>query len=244
MCRAPDSPTIFIFAGQLLGIAIVAPAWCFLSFVLGPTPSEIARSGRGREIRTGELPFLLPIILTFHTAEVFAAFCSPTPEARHYWTWAWQMAHLEIGVLEFIVARLWSTVSSAKTNSRTGAVSLVTFLAVFGSVSSGVWIYTLLSAPHSISEIFALERVVHSDFISHTRWALQADEVFAFASSFLWLLYSLMDLGVAGIEGKIVIIPVALFPIVVACLGPGSAFALGWYWRETLIQGGKVKGLK
>ncbi|KAG6356735.1 hypothetical protein INS49_014609 [Diaporthe citri] len=153
-------------------------------------------------------------------------FCSATPEARHYWTWAWQMAHLEIGVLNFIVARLSSTVSPAKTNSRTGAVSLESFLAVLGSVSSGVWIYMLLSAPHSISETFALESGVHSDFISHTRWALQADEVFAFASSFLWLLYSLLDLGFAGIEGKKIIIPVVLFPIVVACLGPGSAFAL------------------
>lgn len=169
-------------------------------------------------------------------------FCSPTLEARHYWTWAWQMAHLEIGVLNFIVSRLSSIVSLGKTNSRTGAVSPVAFLAAFCAISSGVWIYTLLSAPYSISEIFALERVVHSDFISHTRWALKADEVFAFASAFLWLSYSLLDLGVAGIEGRKIIIPVVLFPIVVACLGPGSAFALGWYWRETLIQAGKAKG--
>lgn len=242
--RIADSPTLFIFAGQLLGIATVAPAWCFLSFVLGPSPSEIARSGRGREIKTGELPFLLPIILAFHTAEVFAMFCSPTPETRHYWTWAWQMAHLEIGVLNFIVARLSSIVSSAGTTTRTGSVSPVAFVAAFCLVSSGVWIYTVLSAPHSISEIFALERVVHFDFISHTRWALQADEVFAFANAFLWLLYSLLDLGVAGTEGMKIIISVALFPIVVACLGPGSAFALGWYWRETLIQAGKVRGSK
>lgn len=101
---------------------------------------------------------------------------------------------------------------------------------------------SLLSAPHSIAEMFALKRVVHSDFISHTRWALQADEVFAFVSSFLWLLYSLLDLRVAGIKGEKVIIPIAVFQIVVACLGPGSAFALGWCWRETLIQAGEVKG--
>lgn len=147
-------------------------------------------------------------------------------------------------MLNFIVARLSSIVLSARTTTRTGSVSPVAFVAAFCLVSSGVWIYKVLSAPHSISEIFALERVVHFDFISHTRWALQADEVFAFASAFLWLLYSLLDLGVAGTEGMKIIIPVAVFPIVVACLGPGSAFALGWYWRETLLQAGKVRGSK
>lgn len=241
-CHA-DSPTIFTFAGQLLGIGFVAPVMFFLTFVFGPSPSEIARSGRGREIRTGDISFLLPIILTLYTAEVFAAFCSPTPESRHYWAWAWQMAPLEVGVLNFIVAKLSSSFSSAQITTHTSRISPAAFLAVMGSVSSGVWVHMLMSAPRPLSEIFVPDTGADtSNFVLHTRWAVQVDEMFAFAGSFLWLLYSLLDLGVAGISAKRIIIPVAVFPIVVACLGPGSAFALGWYWKETLILAGETKG--
>lgn len=146
------------------------------------------------------------------------------------------MAHLEIGVLNFIVGKLFA---SAKT-TRTGGISPVAFLAVLCSFSTGVWLYMILSAPHSISEIFIPDKGVHSDFILHTRRALQLDELSGFASSFVWLLYSLLELRAAGIEGKRIILPVVLFPIMLACLGPGSTFALGWYWKETLIQAGNV----
>lgn len=228
--RHADSPTIFAFAGQLLGIGFVAPVLCFLAFVFGPSSSKIARSGRGRELRTRDISFLPPIVLFLYTAEVFAMFCSRTPETRHYWTWAWQMAPLEVGVLNFVVARLSSATSSARATAHNGGVSPAAFLDVMGSISSAVWLYTLLFAPHSLSEIFAPNMGAHSEFISHTRLGLQADEISAFAGSYLWLLYSLVDLrGFPGILAKHTIVPVALFRTVVVCLGPGSAFALGWY---------------
>lgn len=236
-------PTIFIFAGQLLGFGSAAPVFYFLVLVVGPSPSELARSGRGRQLITRSISFLLPIILLLHTAEVFAAFCSETPEARHYWTWAWQMAHLEIGVLNLIVAVVFSIFTSAKT-TRTGGASPAVLLAVLGSVSTGVWLHTILPAPYSISDIFVPDQGGHSDFISHTRWALQLDELSGFASSFIWLVYSLLDLRAAGIERKYTILPVALFPLMIVCLGPGSAFALGWYWKEVLIHAGMVKRSK
>lgn len=190
-------------------------------------------------MRTKDISFLLPIILLLHTAEVFAAFCSPAPETRHYWTWAWQMAHLEIGVINFIVWRLFSSFASAGT-TRTGGISPAALLAGMASVSTGIWLYMILTAPHSIRKIFVTDKVVHSDFILHTRRALQLDELSGFASSFAWLLYSFLDLWAAGTEAKKIILPVALSPAVLACLGPGSTIALGWYWKETLIQAGNV----
>lgn len=235
---------MFIFAGQLLGFGFVAPVFYFLVLLVGPSPSELARSGRGRQLNTGSISFLLPIILLLHTAEVFAAFCSPSLEFRHYWTWAWQMAHLEIGVLNFIIGRLFSMSTSAKTN-RNGGVSPAVFLIVLSSVSTGVWLYTNRSAPYPISEIFFPDQGRHSDFIPHTRSALQLDELSGFAGCFVWLFYSFVDLWAAGIEGKYsLVFPVALFPLVLAYLGPGSAFALGWYWKETLIGAGMVKRSK
>ncbi|KAI3392214.1 hypothetical protein diail_6075 [Diaporthe ilicicola] len=239
LTQIPDSPTIFSFAAQLLGIGSVAPVLYFLSFVFGPSPSELSHSARDRELRTGNILFLLPIILALHTSEVFGAYCSPTPETRHYWTWAWQMAPLWIGVLNFIAARLSSAVPSLKT-LRTSS-SPTTLLAVLGSISSAVWIYTLTSSPHSISELFVPDKEAQFDFILHTRQALQSDEVYVFAGSFLWLLYSLLDLHTSGVAGRKFIVPVVLLPITAACLGPGSAFSLGWYWREALLQASETK---
>lgn len=235
---------MFIFAGQLLCFGFIAPVLYFLVLLFSPSPSEFATSSRGRQLKTGSISFLLPIILLLHIAEVFAAFCSPSLEARHYWTWAWQMAHLEIGVLNLIVWGLFSMFTSAKT-TRNGGVSPAKFLVVLGSVSTGVWLYAKFSAPYPMSDIFVPDQGGHSDFILHTRWALQLDELSGFASCFIWLFYSFLDLWAAGIEGKYSwVLPVALFPVVLACLGPGSAFALGWYWKENLIGSGMVKRSK
>ena len=74
------------------------------------------------------------------------------------------MAHLEIGVLNLIVGRLFSALTLAK-STRSGGISPVAFLAVLGSVSTGVWLYTLLSAPYRISQMFVPDKGGHSDFI-------------------------------------------------------------------------------
>lgn len=147
--------------------------------------------------------FLLPIILALHTSEVFGAYCSSTPETRHHWTWAWQMAPLWIGILNFVAAGLSSAFSSAKT-PRTSSPGVL--LGVLGSISSAVWLYTLISSPHPISELFIPEGNEQFDFILHTRLALQSDEVYIFAASFLRLLEALNVL-ISRVSSTLEILP-------------------------------------
>lgn len=75
-----------------------------------------------------------------------------------------------------------------------------------------------------------------TDFIPLARRALQFDEICTFSGSFLWLLYSILDLGTAEVSRGNLITKVALLPILVYSIGPGATFALGWYWRETLLE--------
>lgn len=77
---------------------------------------------------------------------------------------------------------------------------------------------------------------VQTGFIEHTRRAFQCDEVFGFASSYLWLLYMFVDLYSAELIGTSSLFGCATLPVVALVTGPGTAFALGWFWRETILQ--------
>lgn len=65
---------------------------------------------------------------------------------------------------------------------------------------------------------------------------MQCDEVFSFGSSFLWLLYMFVDLYTAGLIGMRSVAVSCFIPFVAIVVGPGSAFALGWYWREHVLS--------
>lgn len=68
---------------------------------------------------------------------------------------------------------------------------------------------------------------------------MQCDEVFSFGSSFLWLLYMFVDLYTAGLIGMGSVAVSCFIPFVAIMAGPGSAFALGWYWREHVLSASK-----
>ncbi|KAI4859733.1 hypothetical protein F4820DRAFT_462258 [Hypoxylon rubiginosum] len=226
-------PTLFTFAGQLLGLGSVAPVFYFLSFAFGPTASDLARtSARGRKIGHQESGLLLLIVLAFHTCEVFAMFLAPNLATRHYWTWAWQLAPVWIGISNFLLSRVASPLLP-----KSGVLtSPKTVLAVLGLVSAGVWIYTLSFSPFSLSTIFIPLAEAQSEYVPHVRKALQTDHLAVFSSSFLWLTYSFLDLSSAGLLSTNWVLNVALVSIVAAIAGPGAAFIFGWYIRERALS--------
>lgn len=225
-----NSPTIFTFAAQLLGIGSVAPLFYYLCWVFGPSDQSMSKSLTSRNIETEGISLLLPIILLFHTSEVFAAFWSSTLESRHYWTWAWQMAPLWIGIINWVVARFYTKLFSQKGQSlATGSPRVV--LVVLAILSAGVWAYIILMSSAPLLTIFWPRWSAQSDFVLHTRQALQYDELCGFGSSFLWLLYSLFSLRIRDATIALVILPIAI-----AAVGPGATFILGWLWRESILQ--------
>lgn len=205
-----------------------------LCLMFGPSSSDLARSARDFELRIEQVAFILPIILVLHNAEVFGAYWSPSLDTRHYWTWAWQMSPVWIGMLNLATAKVASAFSLSRESRLVASPQMI--LGVLGSLSAAVWQYSLAYSPHSISELFLPELAAPADFLPQVRRGFQFDEICTFVGSFLWLLYSILDLGTAEVSGGDLITKVALLPILVYSIGPGATFALGWYWRETLLD--------
>lgn len=210
----------------------MAPLFYFLCYTFGPSPSDLVRSASGKKLRTEHSAALLPLILILHTSEVFAAYLAIDPMTRHYWTWAWQMTPLWLGIANFGVSKLISRSSLGTSRIASPNVLLV----VMSLISSSVWIYTVVNCDYPLSTVFLPNISAQSTFAPHMRRALQFDELCVFTSSFLWLAYLFFDLKLAGLMGHEWLFPVAFLPILAALVGPGTAFALGWYWRERTLD--------
>lgn len=163
-------------------------------------------------------------------------FLAPDLATRHYWTWAWQLTPVWIGVSNFLLSRLASPLLP-KSGVLTSPKSV---LVVLGLISAGTWAYTLSSAPFSLSTIFIPVAGTQTEYVAHVRKVFQTDHLGAFVSSFLWLTYSFLDLSVAGLLSTTsLFLNFALLPVVGAAAGPGAAFTLGWYLRERALSSAK-----
>lgn len=226
-------PTFFTLAGQYVGLGSVAPVYYFLSLAFGPTASDLARlSTEDRTIRNKDTGLLVLIVLLFHTFEAFAMYVSPENETRHYWTWAWQFTPLWIGMANVLISIVTKRLLS-NSNVLTSPRLLV---ALLGAISAGVWGYVLLYSPYPLSTVFLPSNEEKPVGVEHCREALQTDEVSLFSSSFLWLIYSFLDLGFAGLLGSDTLFQIALLPIIAFAGGPGAAFSFGWYVREKALS--------
>ncbi|KAI2638023.1 hypothetical protein GGS26DRAFT_546167 [Hypomontagnella submonticulosa] len=229
-------PTIFTFLGQFLGLGSVAPIFYFLLFAFGPTASALARSSvQNRTVWNQGRGALLPVIFLFHTAEVFAMCLAPELATRHYWTWAWQLTPLWIGIGNILLTRLTKSLLPKSTIFTSPKLLLV----VMGTMSAGAWIYTLIYSPYPLSTIFIPVLDEQVEFIPFVRRVFQVDHVSVFSSSFLWLLYSFVDLGKAGLLEKGWLYNVALLLVLTLSAGPGAAFTFGWYIRERALASAK-----
>ncbi|OTB04741.1 hypothetical protein M426DRAFT_320604 [Hypoxylon sp. CI-4A] len=227
-------PTLFSFGGQLLGIGPVAPIFYFLLLVTGPSGSDLARlSPKDRTVQHPSWLLLL-LVLGLHTSEVFLMYFSSDLTARHYWTWAWQMSPLWIGIGSAL-----STAIIKPLFPKATLKSPALILAVLGLVSTGVCVYGRLFSPYSPSTLFIPLAEPQTGFVEHSRKALQSDFIGLFSSSHLWLLYSFFDLYSAGLLGANWVFNIALLPLIAAVAGPGTAFAFGYYQRERALLSAK-----
>ncbi|KAI0882406.1 uncharacterized protein GGS22DRAFT_43604 [Annulohypoxylon maeteangense] len=228
-------PTIFTVAAQLFGIGPVSGVFYFLYITFGPTPSELARSTQSRSIWNKGSIHLILIILLLHTSEIFAMFLAPDFATRHYWTWAWQLTPLWIGVANVLFDQTLRLLGLRRLLS----ISLAPLLIILGFISSSVWLFTLSSSPYPLTTLFIPDAEEQFEFITHTRRALQADELGVVVSSLLWLVYSFFDLYIAGLVGWEWLVYAASLGVATLCLGPGTAISVGWYLRERALVSAK-----
>lgn len=215
----------------MLGIGTVAPLFYFLCIIFGPTASELANGARqSRTVWHQRHALLVPLVLVLHTAVVLGMFLGSTLDSRHYWTWFWQLSPLWIG-LGNILAGQGICLLGVKRLPSTRSM-----LFGLGLISLGIWGYTILYSPYSIATLFFPEAGPQNGLVLHTRKALQADEVGLCVATFLWLVYSFLDLYIAGLVGISSLLFAAVLPVVAVCMGPGATFVLGWYARERVFD--------
>lgn len=214
------------------------PVFYLLCIVFSPSASELARAVPSRRTvwSRGSL-LVIPVVFLLHTAEVFRMFLAPSYDSRHYWTWAWQMTPLWIGVGNVMVSQVFLRLSSGRRiSSTTTAIVPKAMLAALGLISTAVWVYTVLFSPHSLVTLFTARPDPQDGLILRSRKAFQADEIGLFACSFLWLVHSFLDLHLADFVGlKGLLYNLAFLPVATLVLGPGSTFAVSWYIRELMI---------
>lgn len=151
---------------------------------------------------------------------------------RHYWTWAWQASPLWIG----IAVAVGSSITKDRISGAGSFASLRSLLVILGAISTAVWLFTITSSPFPIAAAFLPSAEVQSDFVFHTRKALQADEVGAFLAAFLWLIFSFYDLHIAGLlDGKWLLYSITL-PVATVFAGPGTTLLIGWYLKEITLK--------
>ncbi len=159
-------------------------------------------------------------------------FLAPEYTTRHYWTWAWQLSPLWVGLANVVAGTALGLLNSK------GSLSVASprmLLVTLGLISASVWVYTLLYCPYSLSTVFIPPLEPQAEFLLHTRTALQADEIGVFSSSFLWLAYSFFDFYTVGLVGSEWLFYAASLPIIMLCVGPGAAFIVGWCIRENML---------
>ncbi|TGO42793.1 hypothetical protein BHYA_0005g00580 [Botrytis hyacinthi] len=226
-------PTIFTFLAQFSGIGIVAPFFLFLCLGFGPGAHDLAKlAPSSRTVRHNDIWTLLPVVLLLHTAEIFLMFLATDLTTRHYWTWAWQASPLWIG----IAVTIGSSITKEQIAATRSFTSLGSLLVILGAISTTVWLFTLTSSPFPIATIFLPRVELQSDFVFHTRKALQADELGTFLAGFLWLIFSFYDLHIAGLlEGKWLLYSITL-PVATIFTGPGTTLLIGWYLKEITLK--------
>lgn len=215
-----------------MGVGTVVPLYYFLCIAFGPSASELARSPR-QQSRCQYNTAAVPMIFLFHTSVVFAMFVSPDLAARHYWTWAWQMSPLFVGVGNAVASTAFG-LGKPRGSASPRAPGLM--LGMMTLVSAGVWVYTVVFCPHSLSTLFLPQAGPQTGLVLHMRKALQADEIGTVVGAFMWLAHSFSDLYISGLVGSEGLLYMILGSVASLCVGPGAALALGWYLREGILE--------
>ncbi|KAE8378025.1 hypothetical protein BDV26DRAFT_199127 [Aspergillus bertholletiae] len=235
-------PVTFGIAFQLKGIGKLAPIYYALEHIR--TPLSKLRSGSKYQVESEVSSSLLAAMLAGYYVPTFANFLAPAVESRRWYNAVWQLFPVIIPVLQGSVGLLGKGRSKrpeppeqARKNMRTVRYAYRTFALVSGLT----FIYARLSVPAGVSfaSVFLpglrghLEPV--TSFTGGIARFLQYDELISMASGFAWLALKFRELRQAGAQFSWWKAIGGLLGTT-CTFGPGAAFALGWGWREEILN--------
>ncbi|KAJ5772428.1 Monooxygenase FAD-binding [Penicillium odoratum] len=245
-------PIIMGQAAQLLSVAIFGPLYYLLQYLQisldGTAPSN------NREIDPISIYSLLPALLAGHYIPAYASFLMPDLQKRQYWNAAWQLFPLTVPLLQIPVSLSLSLQSKIITKGNTNSVkdrmekrkkSLAALRVAYGSlavISATGFIYARVTAPEgsSMLDIFwpGVRGYVLAGDVSFEEGIarfLQYDQISSMVAGFLWLGLRFRELERSGVEFSWLGGVVRLVGVVYG-FGPGTAFVLGWGWKQELLH--------
>ncbi|KAJ5945996.1 Monooxygenase FAD-binding [Penicillium verhagenii] len=248
-------PIIIGQAAQLLSVAVFGPLYYFLEYVFNPLHKTI--QSNNREINPTSTYTLLAALAAAHYLPSYASFLVPDLKDRQLWNAAWQIFPLTVPLLQLPLSLFFQNTLTTNANANPEADSITarrqdkqnslaavrvaySSLALISAVGF-VYARTTVPAGSSMLEIFwpGLDGYVLSGDVSFEDGLarfLQYDQISSMAAGFVWLCLRMRDLKSSGAGVSWLRAVVGLVGVTWV-FGPGTAFVLGWGWKEELLHG-------
>ncbi|KAJ5919266.1 Monooxygenase FAD-binding [Penicillium verhagenii] len=249
-------PIIIGQAAQLLSVAVFGPLYYLLQYIFNPLHKTV--QSNNREIKPTSTYTLLAALAAAHYIPSYASFLAPDLKDRQLWNAAWQIFPLTVPLLQLPLSLFFQTtlptnpnpnqdpaVGSITSRTQDKQNSLAAVRVVYSSlalISAVGFVYarTTVPAESSMLEIFwpGLDGYVLSGDVSFEEGLarfLQYDQISSMAAGFVWLWLRMRELKMFGAG-------VSWFRAVVGLVGvtwvfgPGTAFVLGWGWKEEVLH--------
>ncbi|KAF2107734.1 hypothetical protein BDV96DRAFT_588660 [Lophiotrema nucula] len=232
-------PVILFQIAQLVGGGVVIPLYYLCHTILAPPANS--QNHPWQLIRTTEALCYAPAILIIHTFLMMLMYFSPSLEARHYWTWFWQLFPVRIALTHsaFYILSKWTGLQG-RTSRVPYRTAMIMAIGPFIAISAGTYIYTALESPYPLYDVFLptipLDLESGKSWVLRMRNILQIDQVIISAATFLWVSYLVQDMRVGKLVSRAetwtFFAMIALVPIV----GQSATYGLMWLRREFLMN--------
>lgn len=223
----------------------MAPIYYALEHIL--TPLAKLLPGAKHQLEPEISTSLLVAMFAGYYLPTFANFVAPTLESRRFYNAIWQLFPVFVPLLQkplcLLAKRFLGTEQKElQTDTRKKDIRYARYVyGTFALISSLSFIHARFSVPagESFARVFLPSLKGHLEpvksFAGGISRFLQYDEVISMASGFIWLGMKFRELKNAGASfswGK------AIGGLVATtyAFGPGAAFALGWGWREEMLD--------
>ncbi|RAH45764.1 FAD-dependent oxidoreductase [Aspergillus brunneoviolaceus CBS 621.78] len=240
-------------AFQVRGIGLIAPLYYAAEYITAPLGRILP--GHNRMIDPSTTGSLLISLLGSYHLTTYANFIPRTVETRRWYNAIWQLFPVTVPLLQLSIALLAKRLfpapppadPDARRKTRRRNIRTVRFFYRTLALLSGItFIYTRLTKPRgaSMASLFFPGLTEHlapvTSFPQGIARFLQYDQVISMASGFVWLALRSRELQQrqqARSEATF-----SWWKAVGACaastfaLGPGATFALGWGWREEMLE--------
>ena len=227
---------------QVSGIGVVGPLYYLFQYL--NLPLSKVTFGNIREIEPNTTYTLLPALAAAQCIPAIASFLSPSLQDRAWYNAIWQLSPLTVPFLQYPLKKLFrkTSIESAKPEirkeNRQKSIAAIRFAyGSFAAVSAVGFLYARATAPvgSSLMSIFLPSFGTLTSFSDGVLALSQINQIISMAAGFTWLGLRLRELkmngagvfwwkGVVGLAGT------------TCAFGPGTAFALGWGWKEELLH--------